>query len=70
MRHARSQPIASMALFRRKQVLRASLSSPGQQFNPLSPDSDQHQFSPNNIHMLPREMVIRVNKMFPKGKML
>ena len=70
MRHARSQPIASIALFRRKQVSRASLSSPGQQFNPLSPDSDQHQFSPNNIHMLPREMVIRVNKMFPKGKML
>ena len=44
-----------MALFRRKQVSRASLSSPGQQFNPLSPDSDQHQFSPNNIHLLPRE---------------
>ena len=32
-------------------------------FNPLSPDSDQDQFSPNNIHMLPREMVMRVNKM-------
>ena len=31
--------------------------------NPLSPDSDQDQFSPNNIHMLPREMVMRVNKM-------
>ena len=70
MRHARGQPIASMALFRRKQVSRASLSSRGQQFNPFSRDSDQHQFSPNNIHMLPREMVIRVNKMFPKGKML
>ena len=24
-------------------------------FNPLSPNSDQHQFSPNNIHMLPRD---------------
>jgi len=33
------------------------------EFNPLSPDSDQDQFSPNNIHMLPREMVMRVNKM-------
>ena len=32
-------------------------------FNLLSPDSDQDQFSPNNIHMLPREMVMRVNKM-------
>ena len=57
-----------MALFRRKQVSRASLSSRGQQFNPLSPDSDQHQFSPNNIHMLPREMIMRVNKMITKKK--
>ena len=39
-------------------------------FNPLSPNSDQHQFSPNNIHMLPREMVMRVNKMITKEKML
>ena len=31
--------------------------------NPLSSNSDQHQFSPNNIHMLPKEMVMRVNKM-------
>ena len=31
-------------------------------FNPLSPDSDQHQFSPDNIHMLPREMIMGVNK--------
>ena len=35
----------------------------GNVINPLSPDSDQDQFSPNNIHMLPREMVMRVNKM-------
>ena len=39
-------------------------------FNPLSPNSDQHQFSPKNIHMLPREMVMRVNKMITKEKML
>ena len=32
-------------------------------FNPLSPDRDQDQFSPYNIHILRREMVIRVNKM-------
>ena len=38
--------------------------------NPLSPNSDQHQFSPNNIHVLPREMVMRVNKMIGKEKML
>ena len=38
--------------------------------NPSSPNSDQHQFSPNNIHMLPRGMVMRVNKMITKEKML
>ena len=35
----------------------------GNVINPLSPDSDQDQFSPNNIHMLPREMAVRVYKM-------
>ena len=39
-------------------------------FNPLSPDRDQDQFSPYNIHMLPREMVMRVNKMITYEKML
>ena len=34
-----------------------------QLINPLSLNSDQDQFSRNNIHMLPREMVMRVNKM-------
>ena len=39
--------------------------------NPLSPNSDQHEFSPNNIHMLPlREIVMRVNKMSIIEKML
>ena len=38
--------------------------------NPFSPNIDQHQFSPNDIHMLPREMVMGVNKMITKGKML
>ena len=38
--------------------------------NPLSPNSDHRQFSPNNIHMLPREMVMRVNKMISKDKIL
>ena len=37
---------------------------------PLSPDSEQDQFSPNNIHMLPREMVMRVDKMITQEKML
>ena len=37
--------------------------------NPLSPNSDQDQFSPNNIHMLSREMVMRINQMITKEKM-
>ena len=32
-----------------------------QSFNPLSPNGDQHQFSPNNIHTLLRDYVIRIN---------
>ena len=39
-------------------------------FNPLSPNSDQHQFSPDNIHMLSREMVTRVNQIITKEKMV
>ena len=31
--------------------------------NHLSPNDDQHQFSPNNIHRLSRYWVMRVNKM-------
>ena len=37
-------------------------------FNPLSPHGDQHQFSPNNIHTLSRNMVIAINKMIIKEK--
>ena len=36
--------------------------------NPLSPTSDQHQFSPKDIHTLAREKVMRVNKMITKEK--
>ena len=32
-------------------------------FNPLSPNSVQHQFSPNNIHTQSRDKVMRINKM-------
>ena len=28
--------------------------------NPLSPNGDQHQFSPNNIHTLSRDKVMRI----------
>ena len=38
-------------------------------FNPLSPNSDQHQFSPNNIHTLSKNKVMRINEMITKEKM-
>ena len=38
--------------------------------NPLSPNSDQNQFSPNNIHTLSRDYIMRIDKMITKGKML
>ena len=31
--------------------------------NPLSPNGDQHQFSPNNIHTLSRDKVMRIYEM-------
>ena len=31
--------------------------------NPLSPNSDQHQFPPNNIHTMSRDKAMRINKM-------
>ena len=39
-------------------------------FNPVSPDSDQHQFSPNNINTLSKEMVARIHELIAKRKML
>ena len=33
------------------------------QVNPLSPNSDQHQFSPKDIHRLSRDKVMRITKM-------
>ena len=38
--------------------------------NPLSLNTDQHWFSRDNIHILPREIVMRVNIMIAKEKML
>ena len=32
------------------------------QFNPLSPNSDQQQFSPNNVHTLSRDKVVKNKK--------
>ena len=38
--------------------------------NPLSPNGDQHQFSPNNIHTLSRDQVMRIYEMDIREKML
>ena len=38
--------------------------------NPLSPNGDQHQFSPNNIHTLSRDTVMRINEIITTEKML
>ena len=36
--------------------------------NPLSPNSDQHQFSPNNIHRLSSATSMRINQMIIKRR--
>ena len=35
---------------------------------PKNENSNQHQFSPNDIHTLSRDTVMRINKMITKGK--
>ena len=42
---------------------------PPPHINPFSPKSDRHQFSPNNIHTMSRDKVLRINKMIISGKM-
>ena len=37
--------------------------------NPLRPNSEQHQFSPDNIRTLSRDTVMRISKMITKEKM-
>ena len=36
--------------------------------NPSSPNGDQHQFSPNDIHTLSRDKVMRIIKIITKEK--
>ena len=38
-------------------------------FNPLRANSDQQQFSPNNIRTLSRDKVMGINQMITKEKM-
>ena len=35
---------------------------------PKNANSNQHQFSPNDIHTLSRDAVMRINKMITRGK--
>ena len=49
--------------------LRPPMPSPSWLLNPLSRNSDQHQFSPNDIHALSRGMVMRITKMITEVKM-
>ena len=42
----------------------------GVRINPLSTNSDQQQFSPNDVHTLSRDKVTRINKMMTKEKVL
>ena len=39
-------------------------------FNPLSPNSDQHQFPPDDIRTFSRDLVMRIIKMITHEKML
>ena len=39
------------------------------QFNLLSPNGDQQQFSPNDVHTLSTDKVTRINEMITKEKM-
>ena len=37
--------------------------------NPISPNGDQHQFSPNNVSTWSRENVMRIDQMITKVRM-
>ena len=51
--------------------LEAELQEDWEQVNPLSPNSDQQQISPNDIHTLSWDEVMRIyNKMITQEKIL
>ena len=49
--------------------LEQATKSKGKDINPSFPKIDQHQFSPNDIHTLSRDKVMRINKMITTQKM-
>ena len=59
-------PIISILLKALRQLIQwklRSLGVPPVNLNPLSPNGVQHQFSPNHIHWLSRDLVMRINKL-------
>ena len=61
--------ISSYSLLRRLPLNGSKPCNDSNVLNPLSPNSDQHQFSPDNIRTLSRDTVMRINKMITKEKM-
>ena len=59
----RSQPQFDVNTLRQKSGFCALSYGSCSFLNPLSPNGDQHQFSPNNIHTLSRDKVMRIYEM-------
>ena len=59
----RSQPQFDVNTLRRKSDFCALSYGSCSFLNPLSPNGDQHQFSPHNIHTLSRDKVMRIYEM-------
>ena len=66
----RSQPQFDLNTLRQKSDFCALSYGSCSFLNPLSPNGDQHQFSPNNIHTLSRNNVMRIYETTTKEKML
>ena len=66
----RSQPQFGLNTLRQKSDFCALSYGSCSFLNPLSPNGDQHQFSPNNIHTLSRNNVMRIYETTTKEKML
>ena len=61
--------ISSNSLLQRLPINGSKPCNDSNVLNPLSPNSEQHQFSPDNIRTLSRDMVMRINKMITREKM-
>ena len=66
----RSQPQFDLNTLRQKSKFCALSYGSCSFLNPLSPNGEQHQFSPNNIHTLSRKNVMKIYEMITKEQML